>query len=137
MDITPVIPKGLQSITGYGEGGFKINGEWVSGSLIVFPDHVIAWDADIASLASSFNSPLEGESQSRAEALAKADDAVGGIELLIIGTGKTMQPLAPDIRAALKAKGIAVDVMDTGAACRTYNVLLGEERKVAAALIAL
>jgi uncharacterized protein len=61
--------------------------------------------------------------------------AHGGIELLLLGLGRRITPVAAGLRAWLKAGGVALDIMDTGAACRTYNVLLAEERRVAAALL--
>lgn len=118
MDITPRVPKNRQLITGYGGGGFKINGEFVEGSLIIFPEKTVA----ITGITLAALQPV-------------LDDVE--VELLLIGTGKTMQPLDPAIRAALKAKNIACDPMDTGAACRTYNVLASEERRVAVAIIAI
>ena len=117
----PLIPKGRKIITGYGGGGFKINHEFVAGSLIVFPESVLSWDAAPPFTLAHFTPVLESS----------------GIELLLLGTGEGNLPLDPAIRAALKAKGIATDVMNTGAACRTYNVLLSEERRVAAAVIAV
>ena len=51
------------------------------------------------------------------------------------GSAGAWRPVAPALRAALKARGIAIEAMDTGAACRTYNVLLAEDRRVAAALL--
>jgi uncharacterized protein len=59
------------------------------------------------------------------------------IELLIIGTGRKMALLPSRLRADLRAMGCGIEVMDTGAACRTYNILIGEERRVAAALLPL
>jgi uncharacterized protein len=59
------------------------------------------------------------------------------IEVLLVGTGKDLRPLPAALRAALKAAGISADPMSTGAAVRTYNVLLAEDRAVAAALIAV
>lgn len=59
------------------------------------------------------------------------------VKVLLVGCGRRMTLLAPDLRKALRDAGLVVDVMDTGAACRTYNVLLGEKRPVAAALIAV
>jgi uncharacterized protein len=53
----------------------------------------------------------------------------------LLGLGRRMGLVASDLRAALKASGIVIEAMDTGAACRTFNVLLGEERRVAAALL--
>lgn len=123
MDITPLVPQGRQIITGYGEGGFKINHEFVSGSLLVFPDRRLAW-------------PVSEEGMLTLESLAPVLET-SEVELLLIGTGSGTAFIDPSIRQALKAKNINVDVMDTGAACRTYNVLIAEERRVAAALIAV
>lgn len=120
MDITPRVPKNRQLITGYGDGGFKINGQFFAGSLIVFPDKTI---------------PLTGSGITLASLQPIMDDGI--IELVLIGTGKRMQAVDPDIRPALKARNIASDIMDTGAACRTYNVLMSEERRVAAILLAV
>ena len=122
MDITPLLPKGLKSITGYGGGGFKINHEFVTVSLLVLATEAQTWDM------------VEGQHITQ-ELLSGVIDK--DIELLLIGTGKQLFPLAADVRVWLKSHGIAADVMDTGAACRTYNVLLLEERKVAAAVIAI
>ena len=118
MDITPRIPKGRKIITGYGGGGFKINHEFTAGSLLVFLDEALPWDGQMENLPAHFAQQKE-------------------VELLLIGTGERTQPIAPAIRASLREKGISVDVMDTGAACRTFNVLLAEERKVAAAVVAV
>ncbi len=58
-------------------------------------------------------------------------------ELVVLGCGPRAVFIAPDVRAALKAAGMALEVVDTGSACRIYNVLLAEGRRVAAALIPL
>ncbi len=60
-----------------------------------------------------------------------------GVELLLIGAGTQFAVVPPDLRERFRPTGIAVDAMDTGAACRTYNVLLAEGRQLAAALIAV
>jgi len=59
------------------------------------------------------------------------------LELLLLGTGRSLVPAARDLRAGFAERGLALEVMDTCAACRTYNVLLAEARSVAAALIAV
>ena len=59
------------------------------------------------------------------------------VEILLIGCGARVAMLDPALKAALKERGIGCDAMDTGAACRTYNVLMAEARRVVAALIAL
>jgi len=124
MDITPIIPKGRQVITGYGNGQFKVSGQVYSTPVLVFPDRTVQWDIkpNVAITLESLSVVLEEE---------------GEIDLLLIGCGKAQSILPPKIRTALKEAGIALEVMDTGAAVRTYNVLLAEERRVAAALIAV
>lgn len=120
MDITPLVPKGRQVITGYGDGGFKINHEWVAGSLIVFADRTIQWNGEITP-----------------QSLLPIIETIPPVELLLIGTGKHTAQIDPAIRQLFRSKNIALDIMDTGAACRTYNVLLSEDRRVAAAVIAI
>ena len=124
MDITPQIPVGRTIIQGYGAGGFTIEGQRVTGSMLVFPDRMVAW-------------PVVAFDQVTAETLADVFAAVPAVEILLIGSGVQMLPAPAALRTALRDAGIALDVMDTGAACRTYNVLLAETRRVAAALIAV
>ena len=124
MDITPLIPQGKQIITGYGDGQFRINGIVHKTSVLIFPGKTMLW-----SIAANAAITLE----SLAPIIAAADD----VELLLIGCGKNQSILPPKIRNALKEAGIGLEIMDTGAACRTYNILLAEGRRVAAALIAV
>lgn len=122
MDITPLVDAGKKIITGYGDGNFKVNQDTYTHHIVVSADTVSAWevnsidDVPVASFA-GFN----------------FDD----IELLLIGTGKHSSQVADSLRQYFTDRGISVEVMDTGAACRTYNVLLSEDRKVAAALLTL
>lgn len=124
MDITPLIPKSRKVINGYGDGGFTISGERIEGSLFVFPNEVINWEITAFEKLSqkSFTVLIERSAQ---------------VEILLLGCGKNMQFLPMRIEEYFRSRGIVTDVMDTGAACRTYNVLLSEEREVAAALIAV
>ena len=122
MDVTPLIPQGKQIIEAYGEGGFRISGRRIEGSVIVFPDKVIAWAGDL--------------NASNLQEVSKAGRA-GSVELLLIGTGARMTQIDRTLRQALRADGVVIEPMDTGAACRTYNVLMAEGRRVAAALIAV
>jgi uncharacterized protein len=126
MDLTPLIPQGKQVIEAYGEGGFRISGQRVEGSVIVFPDKVVAWSTNTMADVSSGN--LEPVS---------AAGRAGAVELLLVGTGARMTQIDRALRQALRADGVVIEVMDTGAACRTYNVLMAEGRRVAAALIAV
>lgn len=124
MDVTPAIPADRKVVDGYGDGGFRIAGEWIEGAVLVSPLNAVAWDAsNIADLNAS-----------DAEAVAAG---LAGAELVLLGTG--VRPVHPPkaFRDALSAAGLRLEVMDTGAACRTYNVLLSEDRRVAAALLAI
>ena len=109
-----------QVIQGYGDGLFRIAGAAHPGSVIVFAGRTVSWSGEI-------------NEAGLAEAFAAADE----LDLLILGCGTRMQAITPELRAALRRVGVAVEVMDTGAACRTFNVLLAEGRRVAAALIAV
>lgn len=124
MDLTPAVPEGRQMVESYGAGRFLVSGVPHAGSILVFPEQTLAWPAkEIAGL------PIGSLT-----AVLQADPPV---EILLIGCGARMEMLDPALKAALKERGIGCDAMDTGAACRTYNVLMAEARRVAAALIAL
>ena len=118
MELTPVGTGGRQVIERYSASGFRISGVVYAGPVLVFPDATIRW-ADAAATAESL-APVVSH---------------GDVEILLLGLGRRMVPLAPALRLSLKASGIALEAMDTGAACRTYNLLLGESRRVAAALL--
>lgn len=123
-DITPLIPAGRQVLERYGDGGFRISGTRHEGSLLLFPTRVVAW-------------PVASFAELTAESLLAVLAAAAEVELLLLGCGPSLRPVPAEIRRTMKAAGIVVEPMDTGAACRTYNVLLGEDRRVAAALIAI
>ena len=123
-DITPRVPQGRQLIQGYGGGGFRIAGVAHTSSVIALPDQTLPWEP------TSFEDiPVAAFSPFMAENI--------GVEVLLIGCGARMGMPRADIRDALKAFSIVPEWMDTGAACRTFNVLLAEDRAVAAALIAV
>lgn len=124
MEITPHIPQDRQVIESYGEGRFRISGEPYGGSVLVFPERTLAW-------------PVTDMSDLSLDALSGVLGAEPAVEVLIVGCGERLVPLPVHLRQPLREKGIGVDVMDTGAACRTFNILLAESRRVAAALIAL
>ena len=111
-------------VDGYGGGAFTIRGELHRGPIVLLPDAVLAWNfADIAALtAADFVQLTELDPARRPN-------------ILLVGMGKKALFVAPAVRDALRASGIVADLMDTGAACRTYNVLLAEERRVAACLV--
>ncbi|HUK10256.1 MAG TPA: Mth938-like domain-containing protein [Stellaceae bacterium] len=121
MDLTPIIQRGRQVIESYGPGGFRVSGQAYASSILIFPDQTLRWDV--------------GDPSAIKEADLAPVLSHGGVEILLLGCGARLLPVPPALRQALKAAGIVVDPMDTGAACRTYNVLMAEERPVAAALI--
>jgi uncharacterized protein len=123
MDVTPIIPADRQVIDGYGASGFRVSGIAYSGAILVFPDGTQAWT--VSTLAEVTAASLQ-------PVIAR-----GGVHILLLGCGRRMRPVAAPLRQALRAGGIVIDAMDTGAACRTYNVLLAEDRRVAAALLPL
>jgi uncharacterized protein len=116
---------GKHTIEGYGNGGFRFAGMSHRGSILALPSGIRAWDAagardiSIDSLAAVFA------------------EAPGRIEHLLIGTGADLVPLDKGLREKLRAAGIRAEPMATAAAARTYSVLLMEDRRVAAALIAV
>ena len=124
MDITPFVPGDRQVIQSYGPGRFRITGDEYASAVIVFPEHTLAWSVGC----------FEDISPLCLDAVLGAETPV---EVLIIGCGARMQPVPSALRDALRGHGIGCDAMETGAACRTYNVLLSEGRRVAAALIPL
>jgi len=124
MDVTPLVPLGRQIVESYGNGGFKVSGAAFRGSILVLPERTVAWAA----------AAIAGLDVAGLEPIFAAEPS---IEVLFIGCGTTMAFIDPDLRAAASRRGVALEPMDTGAACRTYNVLVAEDRRVAAALIAV
>ena len=124
--MSPATPRypGRAPIDAYGNGGFRFAEMSHRGSIMCLPSGVYAWP---------LTSPDEIDAAALAPALAERD-ALG---VLLLGTGLRSEPPGIEVRRAFDAVGVALEVMDTGAACRTYNVLLGEERPVGAALLAV
>ena len=110
----------LNAFTAYGDGYVAVNGERHTANLIVLPDRVVPWSAV------SF------------DALAEADFATLaalGAEIVLVGTGSRQRFPQPSLTRPLVEAGLGLEVMDLRAACRTYNVLVAEHRRVAAALL--
>ena len=124
VDATPLIPPDRQLIQGYHAGGFTVTGARYEGSVIVFSERTVAWTVAAVDELSP-------------ESLDPVRAAAGGIDILLIGTGAKFLLVPPALRQAVRAWGPVVEAMATPAACRTYNVLLSEERRVAVALIAI
>lgn len=125
MDISPLIPGDRQVIESYGGGGFRISGERFEGSVLIFPDHVVPWAvSDAAEVTPDAVAHLtSGETPD--------------VDILLFGSGTGFARLPAAAVQALRDAGIVVETMDTGGACRTYNVLMAEGRRIAAALIAV
>jgi uncharacterized protein len=111
-------------IDAYGNGGFRFAEMSHRGSLLCLPTGMYGWD-------------VESPAQLTLESLQPVLAAASGIDVLLLGLGTDIAGLPPGIREALRAESIIVEAIATGGAVRTYNVLLAEERAVAAALIAV
>jgi len=111
---------GQNQFTGYGTGYVTVNGERHGRSLIVLPERILPWKVD------SFEALAESDFE---------DLAALGLEVLLLGTGARLRFPAPVLTRALVAARTGLEVMDTAAACRTYNILLAEQRRVGAALL--
>jgi len=122
MDITPPVVADRQLIHGYGDGGFRVSGIRYEGSVLVLPGQTIAWSVeDISNLDINDLAPIH--------------DAAETVDVLLLGCGKNGALIESALRAEVREWGVVIEAMGTGAACRTYNVLLAEDREVAAALI--
>lgn len=121
MDLTPAIPADRQVIDGYGDGGFRIAKMRYDGAVIVAPLRTTPW--------------TKAEALDEASAAAVVDALQGEVEVLLFGTGAQLRHPPKPFAQTLRSAGLRIEPMDTGAACRTYNVLLSEDRRVAAALL--
>jgi uncharacterized protein len=122
-ELIPLVPRGRQQvIQSYGGGGFTVAGQRYRGGVLVFPDRTVAW---------------AGSAEPSLESLAAITTPGAEITLLLLGLGAQGGLASAALRAGLKQSGISVEAMSTAAACRTFNVLLAEERRVAAALLAV
>lgn len=108
----------------YGNGGFRFADMSHRGSILCVPSGIYGWEL---SAPQSFS----------LAAFEKVFEERDGIEVLLVGTGRDLVPLASDLKSAFREAGILADPMSTGAALRTYNVLLSEGRAVASALLAV
>ena len=122
MDITPLIKGDRKIINSYGASRFVVSGKEYTNSIILSPITVDIWN---------IQSPFMWSEDVIEQLMNAAKDA----EVILVGTGKNMVPMPSKWRNLFREKRISLDVMDTGAACRTYNVLLSEERRVIAALV--
>ena len=124
MEFTEITSSEDAFIAGYGDGGFRMGENRFEGSMLITPSGFYPWD-------------VQNKSDISLDNLKPILDAAADVEILIIGMGPSMAFLDKTIRHAFAQKDIPIEIMDTGAAARTYNVLLQEGRKVTAALIAI
>ena len=120
---TPHLPRAAP-IDAYGKGGFRFAGMSHRGSLLCLPSGIWAW-------------PVARPDDIDAAALAMVFSEARQIELFLLGTGDAIWDMPDELRRQFRDHGIAVEVMRTGAAVRTYNIVLGERRRAAAGLIAV
>ncbi len=115
---------GRYSIDAYGNGGFRFADMSHRGSILALPSGIRAWPVQtVQGLSESDLAPVLAESEA--------------VELLLLGTGLEIAPITQALRRRFREARIGLDVMQTGAAARTYNVLVAENRRVAAALVAV
>ncbi|KQY14446.1 Mth938-like domain-containing protein [Rhizobium sp. Root482] len=115
---------GRAPIDSYGNGGFRFADMSHRGSLLMLPSGIYGWDME------------EGDPLTVAN-FQRVFSEAAEIEVLLVGTGKDIRPLPAELKAQLRQHGVSSDPMSTGAAVRTYNIMLAESRAVAAAFIAV
>jgi uncharacterized protein len=111
-------------IDAYGNGGFRFAGLSHRGSLLCLPSGIWAW-------------PPAAPSEIDEAALTPIFAEAAAIELFLLGVGASIWLLPDALRRQFKDRGIGIEVMTTGAAVRTYNILLGENRRAGAGLVAV
>ncbi len=122
MDITPRLAAGRLVIQRYGGGGFRVGGARYEGAILVWDEHVIRWPVSAPALADL-------------DSLAPVTSTTPPVELILFGCGPRVASVGAALRRSLAELRIGIEPMDTGAACRTFNVLASEDRRVAAALL--
>ncbi|MEM6811490.1 MAG: Mth938-like domain-containing protein [Pseudomonadota bacterium] len=122
MDVTPLVREGQQIVQSYAGGQFQISGQFFDAPIIVTPEETNPWD-----IKNDFSSLSEKDFDTLLNYTAEYD-------VFLLGCGSDMAFLPKDLKNTLRSKGLSFDVMDTGAACRTYNVLMAEGRRVVAAM---
>lgn len=115
---------GRAPIDAYGNGGFRFADMSHVGSLICLPSGIYGWNVD-------------ADTNLTVDMFSKVLDEVSDLEVFLLGTGHDIRMIPNELKQALRAAQVSSDPMNTGAAVRTYNVLLAESRAVGAAFIAV
>jgi uncharacterized protein len=120
VHMTEISLTGHLPVDSYGPGGFRVDGVWRAGSLVLSPAGLHGFEGAVD-----------------AETLGHVVAQSAEIDVVLIGQGAEIAPLGAGLRRLLEEAGIGVEIMSTASACRTYNVLLAEDRRVAAVLVAI
>ncbi|QPH54343.1 Mth938-like domain-containing protein [Pontivivens ytuae] len=112
MRLNEITYDGSKPVDGYGEGFFRVGGQVIEGGAALLPSGPVAWSGEAA--------PLVAEAEA--------------IDVVLLGMGADIANPPEDLVAELEAAGMGVEVMSSPSACRTYNVLLSEGRRIAAAV---
>lgn len=119
----PHLPRPAEIET-YGNGGFRFGGMSHRGSILCLPDGIWAW-------------PIQSLADVTEQGIASVLERAEKIDFFMLGVGRDPLPMPPPLRELFSSRGLNADAMTTGAAIRTYNIMLGENRRVAAGLIAV
>ncbi len=132
MDVTPLLGENQKIVQSYAAGRFRISGTVFETDVVVWGSTALPWPQ-----APEFGKEGRGKSQIEGllSSLTKLEFLSGEIEILLVGSGERGFVLPPSVRQKLGGIFSSVEIMDTGAACRTFNVLTAEGRKVGAALL--
>ncbi len=122
MDVTPLVKRGQQIIQSYAGGSFKITGVVYKGAVIVRPEGTTPWAVPSFHLQKLISDDFK-----------VLESVIGSADVVLFGTGAGRVILTPEQKRGLG--NLKPETMDTGAACRTYNVLMAEGRRVAAVLL--
>jgi len=122
MDITPEIDSQTIQVEGYGDGGFRLNGRRFDGTVCLLPTGISSPSVQSVQALDGTNWPQE------------ILDQANEIDVLLVGTGEAMTLVPEAAKDALKAAGLHCEPMNTGAGCRTFNVLVLDGRKIGALL---
>lgn len=125
MEFRELQVPGRKFIDSYLDGGFRVGGLIMPGSVTVHGDEALPW------------TPVDPAAITAADLALFKGEAARGLEILVLGQGVLHRPVPPALRQALRGWGLALEAMTTPAACRTYNILAGEGRRVAAALLVM